>query len=339
MARHGVVSLAFVVLLLTGGFVGTATGETAPAIDPDDVVLRVAVTETGSAHWQVEYRTRLDDENSTRAFEDLQQAIEQDSTTYRETFANRMRRTVADAENTTNREMAVRNVTVDASREQLPQEYGVVTYRFTWTNFATADDSRIRAGDALPGLFLDDETTLVVSWPRGFQASDVSPQPDDRGDHAVIWRGPTDFGDGEPRVDLERNTSGGDGDGANRAGGTDRFDPLLIGMGVVLVFTTIGGAVVVYRSRRGDVAVTTEAREDTDLPPAPSDELLSNEERVLELVEQRGGRMKQAEVADELGWTAAKTSQVTKRLREDGELEAFRLGRENVLERSGSSGT
>ena len=44
--------------------------------------------------------------------------------------------------------------------------------------------------------------------------------------------------------------------------------------------------------------------------------------------------MKQAEIAEELGWTAAKTSQVTKRLRENGDLEAFRLGRENVLELS-----
>lgn len=60
-------------------------------------------------------------------------------------------------------------------------------------------------------------------------------------------------------------------------------------------------------------------------------ELLSNEEKVLRLIEANGGRMKQKRVAEELDWTAAKTSQVTKRLREDGDLKGFRLGRENVL--------
>jgi len=41
--------------------------------------------------------------------------------------------------------------------------------------------------------------------------------------------------------------------------------------------------------------------------------------------------MKQKEVADRLDWTAAKTSQVVSDLRDDGKVEAFRLGRENVL--------
>ncbi|SNR22889.1 helix-turn-helix transcriptional regulator [Halorubrum vacuolatum] len=60
-------------------------------------------------------------------------------------------------------------------------------------------------------------------------------------------------------------------------------------------------------------------------------ELLSNEEQVMRLIEAHGGRMKQKQVAAELDWTAAKTSQVTKRLREEGDLVGFRLGRENVL--------
>jgi len=60
-------------------------------------------------------------------------------------------------------------------------------------------------------------------------------------------------------------------------------------------------------------------------------ELLSNEERVLRLLEKNGGRMKQQEVVEELGWTEAKTSQVVTGMREEGEIDAFRLGRENVL--------
>jgi len=63
------------------------------------------------------------------------------------------------------------------------------------------------------------------------------------------------------------------------------------------------------------------------LPP----ELLSNEERVLALLDGNDGRMKQQQVAERLDWTAAKTSQVISGLREDDELVTFRIGRENVV--------
>jgi hypothetical protein len=59
--------------------------------------------------------------------------------------------------------------------------------------------------------------------------------------------------------------------------------------------------------------------------------LLSNEERVLRLLEDNGGRMKQQQVVQKLDWTDAKTSQVVGTLRDDGEIEVFRIGRENVL--------
>jgi hypothetical protein len=64
-----------------------------------------------------------------------------------------------------------------------------------------------------------------------------------------------------------------------------------------------------------------------DVPP----ELLSNEERVLRLIESRGGRIKQQEVAGALDWTDAKTSKVVRGMRDEGTIEGFRLGRENVL--------
>lgn len=41
--------------------------------------------------------------------------------------------------------------------------------------------------------------------------------------------------------------------------------------------------------------------------------------------------MKQQQLVDELGWTDAKTSSVVSQLRENGTIDSFRLGRENVL--------
>jgi len=73
----------------------------------------------------------------------------------------------------------------------------------------------------------------------------------------------------------------------------------------------------------------TEQAAETDTEPDPS--LLSNEEQVMRLLEANGGRMKQQTVVEELGWTDAKTSKVISGMREDGTIESFRIGRENVL--------
>lgn len=83
---------------------------------------------------------------------------------------------------------------------------------------------------------------------------------------------------------------------------------------------------------RGDaVSEGTASVPSIDLKDDPSWALLSNEERVLRVFEQHDSRIKQWQVAEELGWSAAKTSQVIRTLRQDGRIEGFRLGRENVL--------
>ncbi|ELY29343.1 hypothetical protein C500_11515 [Natrialba magadii ATCC 43099] len=70
---------------------------------------------------------------------------------------------------------------------------------------------------------------------------------------------------------------------------------------------------------------------DSPASNGPPPELLSNEERVLRLLKEHGGRIKQQQVVSELEWTEAKTSQVVGGLREDDAIDVFRIGRENVL--------
>lgn len=73
-----------------------------------------------------------------------------------------------------------------------------------------------------------------------------------------------------------------------------------------------------------------------DSGPAPED-LLSNEENVIQLLEDRGGRAKQQDVVEAFGWSETKTSEVVNEMREDDALEVYRLGRENVLVLPGES--
>ena len=325
-------------------------------IDPDSVLMAVALESDGSARWRVEYRIRLDNDNVSRAFSSLREDIDSDPEAYTGPFASRMAATAATAENTTGREMEIRNVTVSAQRTQLPQEYGVVTYNFEWAGFAKVDGDRLTAGDAITSLFLDRETTLLVSWPSNYHLLKVSPAPDDRRDQAVSWTGRLDFTIGEPLIVVSASQptesagsvnaeptpqtqspesqadAGTTGPGPTDSGIQRTINPLIITVGI-LALLGIGSAGFWLRKRpsnevqsNGDSS-TEPSEAVTELP----EELLSNEERVISLIRDRGGRIKQKEVTEELDWTDAKTSTVISDLRETGRIDSFRLGRENVL--------
>lgn len=313
-------------------------------LDPDSVLMAVSLQNDGSAQWRVEYRVRLDNDNVTRAFESLKRDIEADPASFSEPFGERMAATAAAAENATGREMTIRNVTVSADRRQLPQEYGVVSYTFEWTGFAVVEDDRLRAGDAVAGLFLDQETTLLVSWPSSYRPVRIAPTPEDRRDGAVAWTGRLDFAAGEPRLVLTTapptettSPAGGDGDGGGAPPGDEAdgggIDAGLVGLAIIALLLVGGGVWWVRRTGSTDSPDGTTAQDvgDRGEDGGPPEELLSNEERVLSLLDERGGRMKQQEVAQALDWTDAKTSQVVGDLRDSGRIESFRLGRENVL--------
>lgn len=341
-------------------------------IDADDVLMEAAVEADGDAVWTIEYRTRLDTEDEADAFEELREDVEADPEAYTDRFRERMETTVDASAEATGREMSVSDVSVTAERRDLPREYGVLSYEFRWSGFAAADGSRVTAGDALEGLFLDDETAFVVSWPETHRLVDAIPSPTETRDRSVVWAGPIDFTGEEPRVTVDSDAAdgGGDGtgDGANGSTGLPG-SPWIVAVGFGALLVALAIAVSAYRRResRPDESGTrasgaaaggasSGANSSTSTDPSGTDdgsvagpdadedtndddgasaavdaELLSNEEQVLRLIEEHGGRMKQAEVADELDWTAAKTSQVVTGLRDDGDLEGFRLGRENVL--------
>lgn len=373
--------LAFLVVLSGPVAVVSATSGALfgiQSVDPDQVLIRVDVQEDGDAQWRVEYRVRLDTENETEAFESLKRDIEANETAYLTEFRNRIRSTVATAENTTGRNMSAAQFNITAQITQLPQRYGVLTYTFTWTNFAVVEGDRLIAGDALAGFFLDSETTLAIGWPADYHATTVTPEPTERQTDAVVWRGPLDFADGEPRVIVEPEPAGGTTDGPNGGSGP----PGGVGIGaesliaILVVLLTVGAGFVYYRRRgfptsqrdpdasgtstnggfgpdgagaagtstptggAGSESGGVESGEaagapggaaaggDQEPPPA---ELLSNEERVVHFLEEQGGRAKQQEIVDGLGWTDAKTSQVLSGMASDDQIEKFRIGRENVV--------
>lgn len=312
-------------------------------IESDFVRLVADIDSDGNADWRIIYRQTLDSDEEIQAFEELQDDIADQPDEYLGPFEERIQRLADSAREETDREMAVHNFTIQTERDvQFQTEFGLVVFSFEWEGFATADDDTIVAGDAIEQLFLDEDEQLQFGWPAGYQLDLVSPEPTRSEQQRVFWDGRLDFGENEPRVVLVPETD----EPADTDEITDDPDdtddtveddgmgsPLVLG-GIAVVVLAALALVAFFRLRgqtesppRSDLETATETKEDSGPPP----ELLSNEEQVLQLLERHGGRMKQKQIPEEFGWSSAKTSQVVSDMRDDEQLDSFRIGRENVL--------
>jgi hypothetical protein len=243
--------------------------------DPDSVSLSASLQEDGDAAWTFTYRTRLSNDNETAAFESLQNDIRTNTSNYVGQFEDRITATVDAAENTTGRQMAVENVSVSTRVNSLNEEsLGVVTYHFEWQGFAETEENAIAAGDALEGFYLDNETSLTVSWPEGYETVEVAPEATQPRENAVQWRGPLEFGDGQPSVvvvpsattttETPTNTTAGPtttGDGPttdNEGGGL-----LVPALGGAIAVLLLGGAGWLYLNQGESPAVHGGRESDT----------------------------------------------------------------------------
>ncbi|MFB6085759.1 MAG: helix-turn-helix transcriptional regulator [Halodesulfurarchaeum sp.] len=344
-----------VTLLLVAGVIPGATAvstfgsetEQIGGLQTDLVTIQARVTAAGNADFQIQYAIELNGENESQAFGELAADIEANESAYLDRFADRMNATVEAAERATGRPMSIGNVDVWTNRTSLGKEYGLVTYSATWRGFANATGNRLTIGDALEGLFIDQDTRFVLQWPETYQLESVKPSPDESSETEVVWMGPREFDAGGPSVTLVLETTETDPESTTQesaptlgpttekpptSGGA--FPVTLLGIGVI-VLLLVGG----WYWRRGGFVEQPSSSDGSDLADHPAEsqngeppaELLSNEERVEQYLESVGGRAKQQEIVEALDWTEAKTSQVLTEMTETGTIEKFRIGRENVV--------
>lgn len=337
MVRSPAVAVALAALLVVTLLAAPSAGQAAPAAgdrgqaavaaqETDNTVTRVAVRADGDARWTVRYRTRLSTEADVEEYRVFQRRFRENTSQYLDPFAERIRGVVAGAANETGREMAARNVSARTDVQEVPRRWGVVSFSFTWTNFARVEGDALVVGDVFEGgFFLATNDSLVVAAPEGYGVAAANPPPADAGDREVTWTGREDFGDRRPRVRMvpsSTTTRSATGTPGRADGGVP--SPSLLAAVAVVVLAALG--VGLAARRRGWVAGAGDGDAGETAP------VLTDAERVERLVASAGGRMKQGDVADELGWSASKTSRVVAALVEEGRVEKLRIGRENVLD-------
>ncbi|OLZ39599.1 hypothetical protein A6E15_00745 [Natrinema saccharevitans] len=363
----------------------SSTQESPPPLESPEPgqVVRVRITDDGDARWSVETRFLITNETEADLFREYGGAIV--SGRRAAPYDPRLfQRYAADASESTGREMSIENAGWDDQRIERAEtdaesesgsdaRIGIVSYSFTWTNFAEIDGDRMYAGDTVPVIgTLSEDQRLVVDPPENYGFVDA---PTGTDDGALVWDGPHTFRSEGLEITMLRGAGAGGGD-----------PPLLSGTGWLLValvalLVGVSGYLVVRRDDvhvprspdrlaalvesvdvsnpfdrdKSDVAATdgnggtdpaspTAATDDPDAEPdthleyderssddAVDPELLSDEERVLRLLKQNGGRMKQASIVSETGWSNAKVSQLLSQMDDDDEIDKLRIGRENLI--------
>jgi hypothetical protein len=119
---------------------------------------------------------------------------------------------------------------------------------------------------------------------------------------------------------------------------------------LVIVLLGLGGGFAVYatdadaggfgwpttsESGAGATAGAAGAESEIGEAPVADEELLSDEARVLGLLEEHGGRMKQVDIVDETEWSKSKVSMLLSDMEDDGEISKLRVGRENIISKTG----
>jgi len=122
--------------------------------------------------------------------------------------------------------------------------------------------------------------------------------------------------------------------------------PVLLGV-ILLVALGVGGALAWSISGRqsDERTESTETAETVSEAPTagqqmpPTEETReaeqSDEERVLELLEENDGRMKQARIVEHTDWSKSKVSMLLSEMEADGAISKLRVGRENLISLAG----
>lgn len=316
------VFLVAVLLLVTLLVVPAAAQD----VDTDGTLTRLDVGEDGDAEFSLEIRTRLESDDEREAFASYSDSVDSNTSLYLEPFRRDMTSLVDRVAGSTDREMEATDFSVETRTESVPRERGVVEYRFTWTGFAVSEDGRLSIDGALGGYILDSGDSLAIAYPEMYGVESVAPEPDSRGSRSVRWDGPRDFLEEEPRLVVSEDAADeGSDDGGDGGDGDDETEfPAGVVAAFVAVVAALGAGVYVLNRRDEDG--------DTSGDLAGVEDAVPDTERVMNMVGEAGGKMKQKKIVEETGWSEAKVSQVTSKLEDQGEIRKLRMGRENVLE-------
>jgi hypothetical protein len=372
--RLGLCVLGFLTLVVVASAATAGGGSdarpqvTPPLTTPDEfenTLFRIRVYQNGTARWTIQHARPLENETQIDRFEAFAAEFNAQEVRTYTTFRTRARQLVRFGRNVTGRDMEARGFHREAFVSELGQTRGVVEMSFRWTGFGTVDGDRVEVGDVFQGgMYIGDGQRLELRRGPALAFDDVRPAPDSMAtegsltrSESVTWIDEEQFADQRPHaVLLPRSTvSNGTGGSGGSDGGTRGntgpegagLEGLSVYVGGILLLVAVAGGVAWYTGylppgRDGDAKTASGEAGTADQPasppsPAPitDQELLSDEDRVLQLLDENGGRMKQVSIVEETDWSKSKVSMLLSDMEEEDQISKLRLGRENIISLAG----
>lgn len=338
-----------------------ATEQIDDGFDPNTATrIRIELSPDRNARWVVSIRYELTDANETAAFETAGQRfldgeVGPDAALF-EGFAREASRNVE-------RTMQIENSNREVEVHENPSEFdvagdeavavGELRLTFVWTEFLAEDGENLVLGDALTTpddgtwlLSLEEGQTLEVTTPEGYTVTGTPGATVPLRNNAVIIEGPRTFGEDE-RVAVVYAPAGTVGPPWEMLTAAIVVAALLIA-GSIVGYRQMDGGGTPANGRNGENGggngdegtvpessappeTTADTESGAESEPEEDLSLLSDEERVERLLVDSGGRMRQADIVAETGWSDAKVSQLLSAMADEGRVEKLRLGRENLI--------
>lgn len=286
------------------------------AVAQEQTVQRINIielNESGDAQWSVEVREPLETETDVSNFESYVEQVnntENNQTTNR--FRDEFERVVQGADDSYERDMSLGQINVDAKISNTATgTFGLTIIQFKWVGYAdSAENGNIKLGQILSdGYTIDESERLRIVPPEGYATGTTPAGSEVTDDNDVQWTGPYAF------TDLSFNFT-------KQANNPDQsLSPAVIGS--VALIITILSLIGAYKYR---------SKDEEDENEWSSEDLETEEEKVVSLLEENDGRIKQKSVSDEFDWSDTKVSRVTGELEEENIIRKLTVGRENVLD-------
>lgn len=106
---------------------------------------------------------------------------------------------------------------------------------------------------------------------------------------------------------------------------------VVIGLWAVLA----GSGVIAWRRRGSTPESVSPPTDPIEATPVSEQTVLTDEERIHELLESHEGRMHQSHIVEETGWSKSKVSMLLSEMEADGSITKLRIGRENIISHPG----
>jgi hypothetical protein len=354
----------------TAGVAGPASQQATQSeasVPEEGVDVTIQIRPDGSARWNISTKYALHDENDTAAFEDLRDEFEAYQTDS-EFSVDVFRAVVPEVSEQVGRDMEIRNAgrsstVVDHGNNST----GVLSVEFTWVNFTRVQNETLVV-DSFSGSWFGDlkaEQSLTIRPPEGYDTTSVQPAASIQSG-AYKWTGPEQFAFGEPTAVFTEAPEPPNGPIGVSMMTVVGIGVLALLVGAILVWAYYRGfpggrpggipslSAWLGDSDEDDAAADgapdgTEAADEPDTGGGVDEaattgaaagtaggqgvdpELLSDEERVEQLLREHGGRMKQSKIVEETRWSTAKVSQLLSSMADEGRVEKLRIGRENLI--------